>query len=238
LGLLLPFYSIGSDTRSIEESLSFEFSYTFKPVILCKPQQSLPVIFSNDHEKIEHARWGIKSTRDDSGIFPWVRMEGIIKNIHTRTLIRKNRCLIPANGFFIRKGRSKYFIYFPKEKIITFGAIWKIYRAKESEKQLPAFSIISCPSQGKISQLSNRMPLVINPYHRRKFLKDESPLMDITRILKKDNILDFNGFSVDPALFSKKNISRKDFRPEGKRLYMTRPFPEKAILGSYYYSQS
>ena len=234
----MPFYSIGSDTRSIEETLSFEFSYTFKPVILCTPKERLPVIFTREHGKIEHAKWGIQSVKNNSGVFPWVRMEGIIKNMHTRALIRTNRCLVPANGFFISTGTSKYFIYFPKEKVVTFAAIWNMQKEKDSESQNYNFSIITCPTQGKISQLSNRMPLVINPSHRRKFIKRESALMDITRILKKDHILDINGFLVNPGLFNKRNISRKDFRPVGERLLKTKPFPEKAILGSYYYMQS
>jgi putative SOS response-associated peptidase YedK len=234
----MPFYSIGSDTRSIEETLSFEFSYTFKPVILCAPKERLPVIFTREQGKIEHAKWGIQSAKNNSWIFPWVRMEGIIKNMHSRALIRTNRCLVPANGFFISTGTSKYFIYFPKEKVVTFGAIWNMQKEKDSESQFYTFSIISCPAQGKISQLTNRMPLVIHPYHRRKFLKRESPLMDITRILKKDHILDMNGFMIEPELFNKENISRKDFRPVGEKLFKTKQFPEKAILGSYYYMQS
>jgi putative SOS response-associated peptidase YedK len=234
----LPFYAIGSDTKSIEEILSFEFSYAFKPVFIGAPKQKLPVIFSRELGKIEHARWGIKSTKNNFGVFPWVRMEGIIKNIHTRALIRANRCLIPANGFFISSGSNRFFIYFPKEKVVTFGAIWKMQREEDSDAKSLTFSIISCPTQGRISQLTNRMPLVINPYNRRKFIKKENPLMDITRILKKDNKLDFNGFLVDPKLFNKVNISKWDFKPIGERLFKSKQFPEKAILGSYYYMQS
>jgi putative SOS response-associated peptidase YedK len=238
LGLLLPFYSIGSDSEAIEKSLSFEFSYTFNPVILCTPNQNLPVIFSGENGKIEQAKWGFHPKDGKSGIFPWTRMEGIIKNFHTRALIRTNRCLIPANGFFIRSSTSKFFIYFPVEKVVTFGAIWKMQKEEESEHKFIHFSIISCPAEGKISQLSNRMPLVINAYHRRKFLKKESPLMDITSILKKDNKIDMNGFLVKPELFSKRNISRKNLIPAGEKIFQTKEFPEKAILGSYYYMQS
>ena len=238
MGLLLPFYAIGSDIRLIEEILSFEFSYNFKPAILCTPLQHLPVIFSREHGKIEQARWGIQSIKNNSRIYPWVRMEGIIKNMHTRRLIRTNRCLIPANGFFISTGTNKYFIYFPKEKVVTFGAICKIQKEENSEDRIYTYSIISSPAYEKISPFSNRVPLVVNAYDRRKFLKKESPLMDITRILKKDNKLDINGFLVDPALFNKRNISRRDFEPLGEKLFKLKQFPEKAILGSYYYMQS
>jgi len=238
LGLLLPFYSLGSDFRSIEDALSFEFAFAYKPVFICSPNQHLPVIFYSEERKIDQAIWGIQSQMANSKSFPWVRMEGIIKNIHTRTLIRKNRCLIPANGFFIQVQSEKYFIYFPKEKVVTFGAVWKLQKDKDSDRQSINYSIISCQAQGKINKLSNRIPLVIHKSNRRKFLKKENPLMDISRILKKDNKLDFNGFSVNPEIFYKTNISKRDFIPSGEKLYKAKQFPEKAILGSYYYFHS
>jgi hypothetical protein len=62
--------------------------------------------------------------------------------------------------------------------------------------------------------------------------------MDITRILKKDNKLDVNGFPINPELFCKKNVTKNDFIVSGDKLYKAKVFPEKAILGSYYYYQS
>jgi putative SOS response-associated peptidase YedK len=234
----LPNYSIGSDFRTIEKILSYEFSYAFDPVFLTHANQRLPIIFSSENGKIDQAVWGMSSDKSKSMIYPWVRMEGIIKNVHSRALIRNNRCLIPANGFFIRNKTDIYFIYFPDEKVITFGAVWKPCKDNDTDNQYITFSIISSPASGKIGQLTQRNPLIIHPVNRRKFLKKEKPLMDITRILKKDHKLDFNGFAINPGLFHKNNISKSDFYPVGGMLNRGNKFPEKAILGSYYYYQS
>lgn len=237
--MLLPNYSIGSNFRQIEDALSYEFSYTFDPQYATRKNNILPVIINHYEGKIEHASWGIRNSMKQSTVYPWVRVEGIIKNIHTRTLIRNNRCLIPANGFFIKKNNdSPYFIYFPKNKIVTFGGIWKSLKENEMESEIIVFSIISCPSFGRISKLTQRMPLIIPPAVRQKFLKKEKPLMDITRILKKENDLDFNGIPVASDLLRKPNISKSDFHPSGERLLKSREFPEKSIMGSYYYHQS
>jgi len=239
LVLLLPNYSIGSNFKLIEAELSYEFSYTFVPTYVTKKNQVLPAVLNHDGGKIEQAQWGIKNTIDQSKVYPWVREEGIIKNKYTRTLIRNNRCLIPANGFFINKNHeSIYFIYFPKNKIITFGGIWKSMKENEMNSQIFVFSIISCPSYGSIAHLTPRIPVVIHPSARRKFLKKEKPLMDITRILKKGNNLDFNGIPVPPEFLQKPDISKRDFHQSGERLLKSREFPEKSILGSYYYHQS
>jgi putative SOS response-associated peptidase YedK len=236
--MLLPNYSIGSNFRQIEETLSYEFSYNFTPAYVTRKNQLLPVILNCNEGRIERARWGTRNSIKQSKIYPWVRVEGIIKKIHTRILIRNNRCLIPANGFFINKTHeSTYFIYFPKNKIVTFGGIWSSLNEDEMDGPIIAFSIISCASYGKISNLTNRIPVVIHPAARRKFLKKDTPLMEITRILRKENNLDYNGVPLSTELLSRSDISSRDFYISGERLLKNREFPKKSILGSYYYHQ-
>jgi putative SOS response-associated peptidase YedK len=197
LALLLPNYSIGSKFKEIEETLSYEFSYSFVPAYVTRKNQLLPVILDHSEGKIEQARWGTGNALKQSTVYPWVRAEGIIKKTQTRILIRNNRCLIPANGFFInKKNEGTYFIYFPKNKIVTFGGIWRSLKENEMGKPVIVFSLISCASFGKISALTNRIPVVIHPGARRKFLKKDIPLMDITGILRKENNLDFNGIPI------------------------------------------
>ena len=230
--MLLPNYSIGSDFKQIEEALSYEFSYKYVPAYVTRKGQLLPIIKDHHEGKIEQATWGSK-------LYPWVRSEGIIKKIHTRILIRNNRCLIPSNGFFINKNNeSTYFIYFPKNKIVTFGGIWRSVKENEMDKPYIIFSIISCESYGKLSTLTHRIPVVIHPAARRKFLKKDIPLMDITRMLRKENNMDFNGIPFPPDFLFKSEISGRDFHVSGERWLKNREFPEKSILGSYYYHQS
>lgn len=237
--LLLPNYSIGSKFKEIEESLSFEFSYNFVPAYVTREGQSLPVILNHYEGKIEQARWGTGGSRQQFIAYPWVRAEGIIKKAHSRILIRKNRCLIPANGFFInKKNESTYFIYFPKNKIVTFGGIWRSCKENEMDKPHIIFSIISCASNGKISALTNRIPVVVHTGARRKFLKKDIPLMDITGMLRKENNMEYNGIPVSQDLLCKSDVSGKDFHISGEKWLKNREFPEKSILGSYYYQQS
>jgi putative SOS response-associated peptidase YedK len=239
LALLLPNYSIGSKFKEIEETLSYEFSYRFVPAYVTKKDQLLPVILDHNEGKIEQARWGIRNSIKHSEVYPWVRAEGIIKKTHTRVLIRNNRCLIPANGFFInKKNENTYFIYFPKIKIVTFGGIWKLLKNDEMDRPVITFSLISCASYGHISTLTNRIPLVVHPGLRRKFLKKDIPLMDISRILRKETDMDYNGIPVPSDLLYKTDISSRDFHISGERWLKNRKFPEKSILGSYYYHQS
>ena len=226
LGLILPNYSIGSDFKSIEAALSYEFSYTFTASYVTKTNQALPIIIDQEKGEIEQAIWGLRGSSEAQKIFPWIRSEGIIIKQPTRSLIRHNRCLIPANGFFIRHtSDNSYFIYFPKNKIITFGGIWKPLKDKKLNIEAMVFAIISCPSYGKISSLTQRVPLVVHPGARRNFLKKEKPLMDITRLLRKENNLDFNGIPVSSEIFRKPDISKIDFLRSKRRLLKNREFP-------------
>ena len=79
--------------KQIEETLTYEFSYNFTPSYVTRKDQLLPVILSCSEGKIEQARWGTRKNIKHSKIYPWVRAEGIIKNIHTRILIPTNPLL-------------------------------------------------------------------------------------------------------------------------------------------------
>ena len=188
--------------------------------------------------KIEQARYGLPSGPDNTRIYPWVRSENIIKNLFTRSLIRNNRCLVPANGFFIGKGESTLFIYFPKNKIVTFGGVWQKLKTGDAGSYIIVFSIISRPAYGTIARITRRIPLVVHSGGRRKFLKKERPLMDITRMIRKEYNLEFNGIPVSREIFTRTDISKRDFYTTRKRILTKREFPEKEIMGSYYYYQS
>jgi hypothetical protein len=79
------------------------------------------------------------------------------------------------------------------------------------------------------------MPVIIPSGSRRKFLKRDKPMMDITNLLHRETNLTCRGLEVKPEIFSKKFPCRSDFNSEKTRLFPVHKFPGKEILGSFYY---
>ncbi|MBR9997989.1 MAG: SOS response-associated peptidase family protein [Cyclobacteriaceae bacterium] len=231
--MLLPSYSIGSNADRIEQRLRAEFSRHFNAAFVTKPGMSLPVILPESGSIINFATWGIPDRKGNS--LAWIRSGGIIKNKNTRVLIRKKRCLIPANGFFIKNYEKYYFIYFPDEPVFTFAGIYDSHKQIDENQSDFYFTILTQKAGSRMEKISPEFPVIIGNSSRRRYLNLEKPLMDITLLLQKEMKLKLNGLGISPDLFSKKNPDKSDFNQKGAKLYPPQKFPEKEILGSYYF---
>ena len=82
------------------------------------------------------------------------------------------RCLIPASGYFEWETRDKQKIKYKlrpaKEGLFTFAGL---YRA-EAGQQTPVFVILTAPASGGISFIHDRMPLILTPDQRERWLSD------------------------------------------------------------------
>jgi len=245
--MLLPYYSIGSSADKIEKELIAEFKQHFKPAYISKPNMYLPIILPESIDKIFHGYWGINNTKEGMNnakktSIIWVRKEGILKNRNTRAPIRNQRCLIPSNGFFVKHEEKYFFIYFPKEPVITLAGIYQFDQVRRKNETLTLldhpdirFILLTKSSSPRFSKITSRMPVIISRGSRRKFLNLKKPMMDITHLLQREINLDFNGIEVSPELFMKKSPGKPDFHRKTLKLYAVQKFPQKEILGSLYY---
>jgi len=231
--MLLPFYSIGSDTVRIEDQLNAEFTMHFEPAYVASPAMNLPVILTGSTAKIIPGTWGIPGPKGSLKI--WFRSEGIIKNKDTRFGIRRNRCLIPANGFFIGHKEKYYFIYFPAEPVITLAGIFRNGKKSKEAPENCHFAMLIKSSSSKMAGLTSNVPVIITSGSRRKYLNGERPLMDITHLLQREIKQDFNGIEILPDILIKKHPQKADFYLRHSKIFPAQKFPEKEILGSYYY---
>ena len=231
--MLLPFYSIGSDTIKIEKQLNAEFTMHFEPAYVARPAMELPLILTRSTAKIIPGIWGIPDPKGSPNI--WFKSEGIIKNKDTRFGIRRNRCLIPANGFFLGHQEKYYFIYFPAEPVITLAGIYRSAKRSEGAPENCHFAILIKSSSSKLSRLTSQVPVIITSGSRRKYLNGERPLMDITHLLQREIKQDFNGIEILPDILIKKHPQKADFYQRNSKIFQAQKFPEKEILGSYYY---
>lgn len=231
--MLLPFYSIGSDAVSIENRLTAELTMHFDPVYVARPGMALPFIPSDAFGKLIPGIWGIPNHKGSPHI--WNPSEGVLKNRTTRMGIRKCRCLIPVNGFFICYQKKYYFIYCPDEPVITLAGIYQVHKNQERIPLNPHFTILVKCAASKLSGITSRSPVIITAGSRRKYINSERPLMDITQLLQREIRMNFNGVEIHPDLLIKENPGRTDFHRKPDKLFPEQKFPDKEILGSYYY---
>ena len=132
------------------------------------PTQKLPVIQSNG------LVIGMKFSNNYQHVN--IRTESILDSNFLQQKFIKDRCLVPAYGFFEskkEKGRSLPYYCYLNNKAPFFMA--GIISAAEHTKQ-PYFTIITCAANELIGKIHDRMPVVITKEDANDFLYADQAL--------------------------------------------------------------
>ncbi|MBN1250591.1 MAG: SOS response-associated peptidase [Bacteroidales bacterium] len=169
--------------------------------------------------------------------------KGIIVKPAYRKAIRSQRCLIIADAYIegtTKEGLNKpYLIYVRDLKPFSFAGIWDSWYNPESNEQINSFSIITTTANELLQKLPHeRMPVILEPSHEKKWLNPNTPLSDITRLLKAFPAEKMNAYPISNDIKNKKTNSRYLIEPQGDRLlkeesFETRNTLRKAGMGRY-----
>ena len=135
------------------------------------PSEKISVLVSNSGKrKLGQMRWGFvphwyKSVLDGPLLFN-ARAETLAEKPAFRDACRKRRCLIPADGFYEWKkkvgSKSKpFYVRKSDRQQMIFAGIWQF--SDDREDRIPTCTIITVPASEQISEIHNRMPLLIDP---------------------------------------------------------------------------
>ncbi len=96
------------------------------------------------------------------------RAETLASSGMFRDAFAQRRCLVPAAAFYEWKvaagGRQPYAVARKDGQIMALGGLWESWRDGSGEV-LRTFTIITTRPNADVSELHNRMPLVLDPKH-------------------------------------------------------------------------
>jgi putative SOS response-associated peptidase YedK len=157
--------------RLTNVALDTNFLEHFRPTWNAAPSQTLPVIVE-DHGKVEvrAMTWGLIPKWTRPGERPKVapinaRSETVAEKPMFRSLVRRRRCLVPANGFYEWKrspgGKEPHYIEPAKGQLMLFAGLFD--EAKDVDgSPLESFSIITTEANDAMSTLHDRMPVILD----------------------------------------------------------------------------
>ena len=124
-----------------------------------------------------------------------------------RKAFEKRRCLVPVDGFFEWKkvGNQKrpYMIAMADRAPFTLAGLWENWKDPESGEWVRTFTIITTDANELAAQLHDRMPVVIAPEDRERWLKGADPA-DLLKPFPAERMI---MWPVSPKLNSPKNDS-------------------------------
>jgi putative SOS response-associated peptidase YedK len=147
------------------------------------PTNELPVIVENsdgEHEA-RSMKWGLiprwAKPGDKKSIAPInARAETLAEKPMFRNLIKKNRCLVPANGFYEWKNlgdhKQPYFISVPDDPLFAFAGLYDELQDEDGET-VGTYTIITTSANEMMSQLHERMPVILHRDDEEEWLDRE-----------------------------------------------------------------
>ena len=156
--------------RLTNVSLDSNFLDQFRPTWNAAPSQTLPVIIE-DHGTVEvrGMNWGLIPKWTKPGERPKVapinaRSETLTEKPMFRSLVKYRRCVVPANGFYEWKrtadGKQPYYIEPATGQLMLFAGLFDESK-QVSGDPLESFSIITTEANQAMSELHDRMPVIL-----------------------------------------------------------------------------
>lgn len=134
------------------------------------PGAHMPVMVRGKQEHIlELMLWGLIpawSKSEDTG-FKLInaRKEGLFEKSMWKRLVKSNRCIVPARGFYewkkLADGSKQPFYITPKQgTVFAFAGLWDEWENAKGEKIL-TYTIITTTPNEEMSDIHNRMPAIL-----------------------------------------------------------------------------
>jgi len=162
--------------------LGFNAEFDFHPRFNIAPTQSASIITSNPsgHLDLKQARWGlIPSWASDEKIgnrLVNARSETVKEKPAFRQAYRKRRCLVLSDGFYewpkTPRGKQPIYIRMQGGTPFAFGGLWERWRQGDAEVE--SFCLLTLEPNELLSQVHNRMPLILNERDFPCWLDSES----------------------------------------------------------------
>ncbi len=152
------------------DAAAVEFDY--RPNYNVAPTHEMPVVFQepeNNSHQIKPFRWGLLPfwAKDKKMGYKMINARG--ETIDTKksykSCFKKQRCLVPASGFYEWKGKkgnkTPFYIHPTKEPLFAFAGIYSLWEDPVEKQIIPNFSIITTEANKPMQELHHRMPAML-----------------------------------------------------------------------------
>jgi len=159
------------------------------PAIIA-PSQVAPVVTAE--HKLEAMRWGLRPTWEpESGrsvLLINARAETLAQKPTFQPLLERQRCLVPANGFFEWEklpGGHKRPVYFRLRQrgLFAFAGLWEEQRDAAGNR-IRAFTIVTTAANEAVRVIHDRMPVMLTPETEAAWLKPAQSIAELLALLQ------------------------------------------------------
>ncbi|MBN1687632.1 MAG: SOS response-associated peptidase [Candidatus Omnitrophica bacterium] len=223
-------YSLTVDKKTLAEEFHIDLGKLKRWVSRYNiaPSTPVPVLYREREEEnnFDYFLWGlIPSWAKDKEIghrMMNARKETLSEKPSFRGPFRHQRCLILSDGFYEwhRGGRSKvpYYIRLQSKKPFSFAGLWSRWRGPTGD-EVRTCTIITGEPNSVIAPIHNRMPVILLPEHRDKWMDTEREnTEELIDLLKPYPAEEMEAYPVSSFVNSPNNDTRECIQAAGSLL--------------------
>jgi putative SOS response-associated peptidase YedK len=197
-------------------------SKKFKPRYNIAPTQDIHTVLNTPVPRLTFTHWGLvpfwAKEKSIGNRMINARAETLLAKPSFREPFRRRRCIIFADGFYEWKGtgRSKtpYFLRMKKERPFGLAGLWDHWTDKQTGDTLLSSTIITTDANSLVSQIHNRMPVILDPDHFKVWLSpDPAPDQTLMDCLKPYPDQEMEAYEISRLVNNPWNDSSDCIRP-------------------------
>lgn len=150
-------------------------------------QQVIAVIFDGDQYKVGEIKWGFvpKWAKDEKIGYKMInaRSETVEEKPSFKSSFQSKRCVILADGYYEWKDKVPFRITKVDNSIFPMAGLWEQYTREDGTK-LYTCTILTTEANAKLSNIHNRMPVILNKEETGVWLNPDSSFSEVKEILK------------------------------------------------------
>jgi putative SOS response-associated peptidase YedK len=132
------------------------------------PGQLVPVVIAHSPNRVVLMRWGLIPhwAKDQKSAYKMInaRIETLTQKPTFRGLLARNRCLVPASGYYEWKAegttKTPYYIHPADGSFVAFAGLYDTWTSSTGE-ELQTFTIVTRDADDTMARLHHRMPVVL-----------------------------------------------------------------------------
>ena len=138
------------------------------------PTDTIDAVVEQDGKRdLAPMRWGLvpswrkMKSKEAPATFN-ARAETVAEKAMFRTAFKRNRCLIPASGYYEWKGtptgKQPYYFSTENGSPLTIAGLWDEWKDIETGEPLKSCTMIITTANEFVSKIHDRMPAMLTPY--------------------------------------------------------------------------
>ncbi|MDH5381610.1 MAG: SOS response-associated peptidase [Cyclobacteriaceae bacterium] len=201
-------YTLTSSVESLKEKFKFELPEIYSPRYNASPAQLLPVVTSVATGGFSYFYWGIipgwSGNKTISNRLLHIDAEEIISKPGVRKLLRTQRCIIPADGFYIWKKVSKksqipYRVVLKDNSMFSMAGLWEEFE-DENDQTHHTFRIIQVSSPTVLDGIEEFSPVILDAEGEKTWIDLSSDDESLLKLLAPISNAKLEYYTVSPKI--------------------------------------